>query len=978
MKIKIAVITFLILGVNIYSQNFTNGFNFSLPYDDTATVKFLPVFNNPVIDNQNFISINSSGKFTYKGEVIRFWGANLVAGGAFPEKTLAPSIAGRLRKLGFNLIRFHHMDNPWTSQSLFEYGSDTRHLNATSLDRLEYLISKLKVNGVFANINLNVSRQFKTADGIPYADSLVEMAKGVSLFDPKLIALQKEYACQLLTHVNPYTGLSLANDPVMAMLEIVNENSLYRIWRSNQAKLQSEGGYLTFYHNHMLDTMWNTFIKERYSTTTALQTAWNAGLTPPGNNKIRNNSFEEAAINNYWILEQNNGTAAYFQKDNTQFYTGSASAKVTVTTATGTSWHLQFKQNGITLSKDTSYTIEFAAKSNGSKVIDVSLMRDDSPYTLYGGTRVTLTTEWKVYTITIRPSESISTGRVSFQIPALGNYWFDDVKLYSAKTQVLLSGESIESANIRRIAFIEAGSFSDKRVQDMSEFYITVQNNFFADMKNYLKNSLGVKCPIVGTNWNTGPADMMVQNEMDYIDNHSYWDHPNFPNIPWSSTDWTIQNTSMIKDLNGGTIPSLFSGIPTANKPYTISEYNHPFPNRFQTEAPLIISSYSSFHDADGIMFFDYNSGSSFANDVVTSYFSIDRNNALMALMPSCAYSFRNSLISEALQQIIINYKKEDVLNLPKIDAGAWEGISLFDKKLSLLHSVRTGSYNAGVSTDFKGLPAVNTTIYKTDTDELTWNTNGIFTAGSKYFSGASGALNTMGNIQAGNMLIINAKDFATITWLPLTDDSLSVSQRSLLTVSTKQQNTNMIWDGTNTIHDKWGTAPTQISPLTAYLQLKMYADSVYIYPLDNKGKESNYTRILPSSPNNFIVTINQGTTNTLWFGLEKFGNGTLTPVNDVKAAINDFQLEQNYPNPFNGSTYFNYFLPCESDVSIDIFDILGNKVRTLLNEKMPSGRYSISWDSKSDSGFTVTSGVYLFKLTAGKYSGIKKLVLLK
>ncbi len=86
------------------------------------------------------------------------------------------------------------------------------------------------------------------------------MAKGVTLFDPNLIALQEEYASQLLTHVNPYTGLPLVDDPVMAMVEIVNENSLYRIWRDNKLKIFADGGWLTLRHHKMLDSLWNNFL----------------------------------------------------------------------------------------------------------------------------------------------------------------------------------------------------------------------------------------------------------------------------------------------------------------------------------------------------------------------------------------------------------------------------------------------------------------------------------------------------------------------------------------------------------------------------------------------------------------------------------------------------------------------------------------------------------------------------------------------
>ena len=85
-------------------------------------------------------------------------------------------------------------------------------------------------------MNLHVSRTFRINDNVADYDSLPEFGKCVNFFDPYIIKLHKEYAQQLLTHVNPYTGKALVNDPVMAMVEITNENSLYRNWRDNKLK----------------------------------------------------------------------------------------------------------------------------------------------------------------------------------------------------------------------------------------------------------------------------------------------------------------------------------------------------------------------------------------------------------------------------------------------------------------------------------------------------------------------------------------------------------------------------------------------------------------------------------------------------------------------------------------------------------------------------------------------------------------------
>ena len=85
------------------------------------------------------------------------------------------------------------------------------------------------------------------------------------------------------------------------------------------------------------------------------------------------------------------------------------------------------------------------------------------------------------------------------------------------------------------------------------------------------------------------------------------------------------------------------------------------------------------------------------------------------------------------------------------------------------------------------------------------------------------------------------------------------------------------------------------------------------------------------------------------------------------------FILFQNYPNPFNPSTVINYEIPKSSLVTLKVYDVLGREVATLVNEEKPAGRYNATFDASKYS-----SGVYFYRITAGDFSQIKKMVLLK
>jgi len=90
------------------------------------------------------------------------------------------------------------------------------------------------------------------------------------------------------------------------------------------------------------------------------------------------------------------------------------------------------------------------------------------------------------------------------------------------------------------------------------------------------------------------------------------------------------------------------------------------------------------------------------------------------------------------------------------------------------------------------------------------------------------------------------------------------------------------------------------------------------------------------------------------------------------------FQLHQNYPNPFNPTTSIAFDLPVAGDVSLQVFNLLGQKVRQLHSGFLSVGNHLVEWDGRTDNGSGVASGVYFYRLTAGEYTQARKMVLLR
>ncbi len=90
------------------------------------------------------------------------------------------------------------------------------------------------------------------------------------------------------------------------------------------------------------------------------------------------------------------------------------------------------------------------------------------------------------------------------------------------------------------------------------------------------------------------------------------------------------------------------------------------------------------------------------------------------------------------------------------------------------------------------------------------------------------------------------------------------------------------------------------------------------------------------------------------------------------------YELEQNYPNPFNPTTHIAFALPEPGKTSLAIYNILGQRVKTLINKEMPAGRYDVAWNGDNESGGQVASGVYFYRISHNSFSSFKKMLLLK
>lgn len=201
--------------------------------DNSSPLVDLSSFLNAPAGKGGPVGIKDGHLVTPEGRRFRIWGVNVTAAACFPSREDAPVVATHLARFGINCVRFHFLDSN-SSASLFVRGSDnTRSLDPNQLDTLDWFVAELKKRGIYANLNLNVGRTFRKGDGVKDYEYL-GFAKVINYFDEQVQMLHREYAQQLLTHRNPYTGSEYRHEPAVAIVELVNENSVVEAWFSNR------------------------------------------------------------------------------------------------------------------------------------------------------------------------------------------------------------------------------------------------------------------------------------------------------------------------------------------------------------------------------------------------------------------------------------------------------------------------------------------------------------------------------------------------------------------------------------------------------------------------------------------------------------------------------------------------------------------------------------------------------------------------
>lgn len=752
--------------------------------------------------------IETSGEhFVSDGKRVRIWGVNTSFSGNLPDHDKAQRMAKRLAAAGVNCVRLHHMDTSRWPDGLWDPSTGAT-LYPAALERLDYYIDQLAQNGIWVNLNLHVGRNHSDYLGLP--DTGTDYDKVAGIFTPALITAQKSFASKILNHINAYRGIRYADDPAVAFVEISNEDSFF-MWNGDESLRN-----LPAYYSDILRGFYNEWLLAKYGSTNALQVAWAQMVEPSGDNMLTNGDFQVAGGGGFpasWRLEQHETSSA---AGTITQYASVDCLRLNVTNDDGTNWHLQINQGGLEVEAGKYYTLSFDAAASANRSIGISVMQAHDPWQQVGlSFGAELTTGWNSFRRGFTATTDDMNVRVNFSFGGESpSVYLANVQLRAGGQNGLLAGENLTTGNVGM--FIDTPS--QPRQSDELRFLAETEKAYFDEMKRYVKNTLGCQSLVTGTIV-FGPLGLYAQSDMDFIDSHSYWRHPWFPNNPWDSYDWFVEQDAMT-DYPGNATLFKIAAERLAGKPFTVTEYNHAAPNDYQAECIPMAATFAALQDWDGFWMYSYaHDAGIIGQDHFRSFFDIANNPAKTGFLRAGAAIFTDGAMGTLGTERVINLSPTGDILGDAVDLRLSYGNDMWNviKAEGPLNWWDLLSQKCKVSFG-PGTPEIGNTRA-----QLNWTVDsnkGNFSAtgrGAWAFTGWAGSFNAA----TDQRLTVSGPDFAAVTVTTLDGLDFSRSDRFLVTASGRCQNMNMLFSADRrTVNTNWGQAPVMIEAVTGTLKL--------------------------------------------------------------------------------------------------------------------------------------------------------------
>lgn len=926
--------------VETHAQPFARPFGVTMPVSKRLSTENLVSRSVQALDNGDIIRSVDGHFINNKGERVRLFGTLLSYGTCYPDSTTAIRVAERFRALGISALRMRG----WEYSSYLIPASATVSdtvLNATNLKRFDWFLYQLSKNGIYVFLS-NAAFIPKRNDGVAQYDS-INYPWQVRVFpyvDKSYQQAQRKFLRRFLTHVNPYTGRALKDEPALALMSTTDENQLLGYWNNNFR--ENTTNLLPATQRRRLDSSFNAYLRAKYGNDQALQAAWSNGALSAVN-QFKDPGFEDLFTSPWQAnINTTNGAQAAYISSDADKVEGSRSAVFKILKGGMYSSDVQLVLTGLKCEKGKQYKFSMWMRSpEAGRKVNVYLLRGSTPYTNYGlSTTFSLNTAWTEHSMSFAATATDDNALLILQ---LGQYnsdvYLDKGSLAEDSVAVLRPGESLAASNVSLM--IAGQVLSVKRIMETTDFLNSLQESYYTAMRAFIRDTLKSHILVGGSTQTASLVDAYSTRSLDFTSANNYRGSysiaPNNskPN-PWDSL-WSMRRNLNAEDANGNTIAAL-ARSKVRGVPLVLCNYYHAYPSPNVNEMMSYVPLYAAYQDADAYFCGDW-VGTNTAQDFDSSWISktaiweTKGQFALQSLMPSISAAWHGGLITPATDVVRINYNSAQRKNLRYQVSGHFLQDAC-DQRMSFFRRVEIDSFDAQsqsvlphlVIPDYNNAGGLDLSNIQSDTKQLTWNQQaGWMRVFTPRFLSATGRLKN--TVQTFDNITVEKTDTSTygsFTWISADTNAINESERSLITVAGRVANYGAVLDGDSTLWRGWGKGGVQSDGMTLRCSMRSAFDSLVVTPLDSLGYPAGNPIIASkSSSGRFSFELDQSRTGSQWFRVDQ----KKRIVNDVSETPITSTVTV-YPNPATDVIIVELntdFISVSTDVVIR--DLVGGEV---------------------------------------------------
>lgn len=937
------------------AQDLRDPIDANVPLGDTARIVTLPSPPEAPAGMHGMLGTTDDGRFRFAdGTPARFVGVTLEWSACLPDSAQAVVMAARLAKLGVNLVRVRYFENTFAwgaAISVLDPVADFRALHPERMRRFDWLVHQLRAHGTYLYLTLQSARAPLGSDGFgELADSSLWLGAGLYHLYPQGRATLKSHARLLLDHVNPFTGRAYRDEPAVAMIELMERGSILSLWRQGFTDHINGAYRFSFDHARRLDTLFAEHLTTRYGGDDALAAAWRVSAPPGGfPNVVQEGSFE-GDFQRYWEAGSFDGpTVTPILTQNDSVPDGDVAMTLRVRNTAGTITQAYLRQD-VPLEYNTLYRLSFRARSSNAAGRSVALLAYETTDGSFAGLQsvVSVSNSWGAHEATFL-TPRVMNGPVAIYLffgDIDDDLSIDDVQLRAIEPGGLQPGEHPADATVQRVPHGSTANLllSTRRIEDQSEFMIGLDRDLFADLRRYVRDSIGARQPITGAAhyWASNMMEVAAQRSMDFTNVSAGWDW-----IESRDSGIHLRNTSQLRQDHAAAIYEL-SAFANDRQPF-VASFAQPHPNRYLAESMTMLPAYALHQGWDAILFDVWTDDRTFdtiSHITSSEYHELAKNPVANALLPAIAAMFREGLVAPARGTIRLQHTRRQIAQIPRFywawgkhAAPAW--IPGFAPAVSrIVHDSLDASGFTQVG-DISFPPTLDGEA-STDTRQVRWEfAEGVLSIDAPHVQAATGHLSRSAGISLTQLdvEVLSSTETATAVWIALDSTrTLEDAGRSLLVLTTRTEPAGLRWSDTSTVVG-WGTGPMLLEPMRARLRFTFESPvgRLLVTPLDSSGRPVADT--LAVAPDGSIL-IDQARTRAQWYEVVvDRGSGA-----EQSVAASALSLRVTHAPGADGAS-LHIAMPVADDARLELLDALGRRLRSLPLGFLAAGTHRRSLD---------------------------------